>query len=270
MLSVGVCLGQGRDTIYQNLATNITTDPGLLTVTNNIGQSYHNFAVSYGPKTGGGTACSVSMPYFAYIYGGVIEASYNNVVWFSIPGQRVTSSGDTTTNDTQVKLYRAAGAFPYVRFRTYYFPHHIATGCSINISYTGSLTSVPILDTQQKYSLNVIGVTTACTAAFHVVVDPEQNNVFGAPTPVFNGFNIVTDATSTNPVTIGFFRDSSCTNGIVSLSFFGNSVLQPDTLQSYWAFTGTVAANGDEGMWVKQTSAGTTTTNLFTYASEVN
>src|SRR6185437_2601491 len=204
LLPLGL-FAQGSQTVYLNLATNINSNPGPLQVTNNIGQSYHSFSVVYGPQTGGGATCISSLPNFQYIYSGVIEASYNGTVYFTVPGQRVAFSDDTS-NDTQTKLYRAAGAYPYVRFRTIYFPSSLITGCRVSISYTGSLQSVSLNDIVPQYIIPIVHLTNTCQSLFSTIVQPVQGVVDGASITL-NGLNVITSGTSASPTDFEVYTD---------------------------------------------------------------
>jgi hypothetical protein len=211
------CLAQQTNTVYLQLASNLTSMPGPLLVTNNVGQTFHTFVVTLG---GNGATCG-SYPLYANFVANV-EVSYDGNQYIPLPQTRVSYLNDPLYNNAAIKIYRAAGSFPYIRLRTLKFPNNISSiNCSVSIAYSGSLTGTSINDgLSSNYVAIVTGTAGSCGAI-------QIANGVDAGSPVkfaLVGISITGTPDSNNNMATIYFNGTNC-SGSPSLSFYGNGTL---------------------------------------------
>lgn len=153
------CFAQQTNTVYLQLATGLTSLPSQpYNITNNVGQTFHTFSVTLS-----GGSCS-SYPLWAN-FNAYIEVSYDGSIYNAIPQVGISYENafqSSFGNQNAVKFYRAAGAYPYIRFRVVHFPTTLPTNCSVSINYTGSLYSNPISDAIFNVTVTASDITTTC------------------------------------------------------------------------------------------------------------
>lgn len=228
------CLGlvaQQRNTVYLQLATGLpigTLPPQSYLITNNVGQTFHNFAVTERSTDGTSNCNDVEMP-FNFLAN--IQVSYDGFNYTQIANSRISYSIPivNTPYKAITKLYRASGAYPYIRLLIQSFPTAFsASACRIDISYTGSLQGTPISDASNTLQMasgsgTLIPNNTCTNIPAGITALNTSNTIYSSLALV--GVNYYPLSANT---TLTVYAGIGCTNMILPItSFTGDAAIIP-------------------------------------------
>lgn len=162
MGSVGIGYAQPNFTVYSTLTSNSTTaNPRLLGPVQNIGQSFHQFALTIAAQSG--KTCKFSTAADSIIlqgYGSYVPINISQILTnaWPIPARFYSPPAFSSTN-LFTMMIQAVGAFPYV----YLHVKGIDTSnCQYTVNYTGTLYPIsPLAPLPSTY--NFVSITTATT-----------------------------------------------------------------------------------------------------------
>lgn len=257
-----MAFAQQRQTVYTQLWNAITTLPGTKTslIQNNQGQTFHTITVT--TVNSGGT-CNPNAGFaLGSNFSGELEASSDSVNYVAIP-QRA-SNGIDVINSSQVKIYRATTAYPFVRFKILDFPSSLPANCAISIFYSGSLTASNLSDSVYNTGQNNFGfaessITTSCGPLSNTAANSGAgiNNTIGLTGILISNPNAAAS-------TVTFYNQSAaaaCGTGNLTLSLTvpanGSLTITPDS------FLDPLLISPSRGGIYIKSSAGTLTANSY-------